>query len=535
MDSMVTDMLQVMALDDSMSLAAKHVYSSLPEPPVSVSAPLAAVACGWTTSDGVDRITRLPVEILRNIVSRLPAKDAARTSALSSRWRRLWRSVPLVVADAHLMPSFGFAFGSGMAGLLARAVAGTSDVSAAVSSALAAHPGPFRSVHITCTPMDAHRSEAALWLQLLAAKGVQELVFVNRASKLDTDACLPSTLFRCSSLTCLYTGFFKFPDTATLPRAAAAFPHLRELGLCSMDMSDRDIAFLLDRCPLLENLEIVGFRGLVRLRIGSHSLRCVEVCASLVEEIAVEHAAQLERIMLWEAWGIAGFIDEAGGFTNMCCRLKIGHVPNLRILGFLVPGMHQLNIGNTIIQAGTKASPSTMVPSVRMLGIHVKLFARNEVRMVPAILRCFPNVETLYIESVSAGKPIGKIGPKFWQETGPIECLQRHTRKVVFRKFKVQKSELDFLKFIAERGRVLEKIVVVLTHSCSSSLDHMRASLRNFVASARLANEDCKLIVCESPFPVDATAWCFQGAFNMSKDPFDVSKCFNDGSSCRAA
>uniref|UniRef100_A0A0D9V892 F-box domain-containing protein n=1 Tax=Leersia perrieri TaxID=77586 RepID=A0A0D9V892_9ORYZ len=517
MDSMRTNILHIMGLSDDMKIVFKSVYSSLPDPPISLHAPLASSRAAHPPLDGVDRISALPSEILRDIISRLPAKEAARTSALSSRWRGLWHSVPLVVADSHLKhigrpPRVDELDHRG--GILLRAIDGMGDAAPRVSCALAAHPGPFRGVHLTCTPMDAYEIEIALWLQLLVAKGVEELVLAHRASDLETDV----------------PGRRRAPSLRQFP------PHLRELGMCSMIMGGKDIAYMLDRCPVLENLAIVSARGPVRLRVASNTLRCVEVTSSLVKEIIVERAPRLERLMFWEAWGMGGTVDMTAGLIGMHTSVKIGHAPNLRVLGFLVPTMHELNIGNTIIMTGTKASPRTMMSSVKTLGIQVKLFDHNEVRMLPSFLRRFPNVETLYIQSETIpAMPPGKLSPRFLQETGPIDCLQKHIKKVIIREFRLQRCELDFIKFIAERGQVLEKIVVVLTHSCSSMADRLHASLRTFMASARVASEDYEMIVCESPSPVDATVWCFQGAFNMSKDPFDVSQCFKDGASCRAA
>ncbi|KAF0931652.1 hypothetical protein E2562_005607 [Oryza meyeriana var. granulata] len=76
-------------------------------------------------------------------------------------------------------------------------------------------PGPFHCVHLTCTAMDAHRGEIARWMQLLAAKGVQELVFLNRPWPLDLR--LPAALLSFTALTRLHIGVWGFPDTRAAP------------------------------------------------------------------------------------------------------------------------------------------------------------------------------------------------------------------------------------------------------------------------------------------------------------------------------
>ncbi|KAF8664425.1 hypothetical protein HU200_054597 [Digitaria exilis] len=55
---------------------------------------------------GVDRITDLPDDVLHMILARLPSTtDAARTSVLSRRWRRVWAGVPALSFRYHESPS----------------------------------------------------------------------------------------------------------------------------------------------------------------------------------------------------------------------------------------------------------------------------------------------------------------------------------------------------------------------------------------------------------------------------------------------
>uniref|UniRef100_A0A0A8XTW1 F-box/LRR-repeat protein 15/At3g58940/PEG3-like LRR domain-containing protein n=1 Tax=Arundo donax TaxID=35708 RepID=A0A0A8XTW1_ARUDO len=67
--------------------------------------------------------------------------------------------------------------------------------------------------------------------------------------------------------------------------------------------------------------------------------------------------------------------------------------------------------------------PSPTVPSVRVLALKVSFRVRKLARMVPAFLRCFPNVDTLHIESGKSDSSAGKLNLSFWQCAAPIECV----------------------------------------------------------------------------------------------------------------
>ncbi|KAK1647179.1 hypothetical protein QYE76_064984 [Lolium multiflorum] len=457
---------------------------TMPNPPASADARLFALL----PHDAVDRLSRLPDALLGDIVSRLPAKDAARTAALSRRWRPVWRSTPLILADAHLCPA-----------------------TSAVSRVLADHPGPFRCVHITsCEMDDFHGALLAGWLQILAVKAIQELVLFNRRWPLDL--LLPSTVLRMATLTRLHLGLWKFPDTAAVPRAAC-FPNLRELGLCNVLMENRDLDFVLDRSPVLETLCLEGNLFQLRLRLVSQSLRCVQIIGSF-EEIFVVNAPRLERLIHSE--GNQGCTPDGSR-----SKVKIGHSPKLELLGYLEldPGNHVLMVGSTIIKAATKVSPGTMIPSVRILAMEVRFDVRNDAKMIPSVLRCFPNVETLHIKSGKTHQSTGKLNLKVWHESGTIECIRSSIKRLVFHDFRGGRSENAFLKFFFESALVLEEVVIHLDAGFTS-MEEVQSKVES-LGSVKRASEAVSVLVTDCSDPQgDYIRSLKRGSDFSIRDPF---------------
>ena len=298
----------VATMDDT--LAA--VLSYLPPPAASATGSLSysfpAAEAASLNGEEEDRISRLPDEILRNIVSRLPTKDAARTTVLSSRWRHLWASIPLVLDDG--------AHG------LAPAVA---------AAALASHPGPVVSARLASS-QDAE--VVASVFASLASRDVEDLVVVINGSW-PVEYRVPSKVLDCAALGRLWIGLSQFPDTSGV---APALLSLRELGIVHSSAQDRDLHAVIPRCPELETLALALTQDYPRyLHIWSGSLRCVVIWKSMLREVHLDDAPNLDRLLVEP-------------IADAATHIKIIKAPKLKILGYFDVGLHQLKIGNTVIK-----------------------------------------------------------------------------------------------------------------------------------------------------------------------------------------
>ncbi|XP_047080961.1 F-box/FBD/LRR-repeat protein At1g13570-like [Lolium rigidum] len=447
--------------------------------------------------DGQDHISRLTNDLLANVISRLPTKEAARTMVLSARWRGLWPSTPLLVDDAHLRyPGES------------REIPGFHAVRA-ISRCVAAHPGPVRGVRITRTSF--HMQEYALQRLVagLAAKNVQDLILFNRPWPLNMP--LPDDILRCASLTRLYLGVWHFPDTAA---HRPNLPNLQELGLFHTIIADRDIDALLARCRKLKILSFaMSYNSDSRLRVRSRSLSAVVEWRCSLEEIVVDDAPCLERLLF----------DSIGDRR----LVKIVQAPRLEVLGFLDLQLHELQIGGIVIKAGMNVRARAMLPSLKIFAVKVRFLDQTEVKMLPTLLRCFPSLETLHVMSIP-GSPDTVVPAGFWESLGSCDCLRSHLKTLVLHGFQNLNQELLFLNYILEKGKMLKTLCIV------------RSEIDDFLAEAchvvpEVGPTSGFILQCDTPSGGSSGSdisvcpasryWSFQHAIDLSvKDPFYASR-----------
>ncbi|GAU41368.1 hypothetical protein TSUD_390550 [Trifolium subterraneum] len=201
-----------------------------------------------------DRLSSLPDEILIHILSFLPTNQAIFTSILSKRWIHLWRHVPTLYfinkklnssQDIHHFNKF-------------------------VKAVLHSRDYSLSSCSINTFILDIQYDVSKLlyydhgssitninnWVNLAVQRKVQYLhLYLHARIKWETiPPKLPAIILSCTTLVVLRLSWFYVDEVSPFP---FRFPSLKILNLKDMYFDQcQDFMFLLDGCPVLEDLQV---------------------------------------------------------------------------------------------------------------------------------------------------------------------------------------------------------------------------------------------------------------------------------------
>lgn len=262
---------------------------------------------------GPDLISDLPQSIIEGILSRLPIRDAVRTSILSSKWRYKWSIITELVFDEKCVTQYND-----------RGLMETSLVKF-ITRTLFLHQGPIHkfqlsTMHLQCCP------DIDQWILFLSRKNIKELVLELGEGEWFR---VPSCLFNCSKLTRLELFRCEFDP----PPSFKGFLSLRSLNLHQVLVTPEAIESLISSCPLLESLSLSYFDSLD-----------LSICAPNLKFLFLEGEFKdvcLENTPLLVAMSVAMYItdDIAEHFeqSSRCNFIRIlGGVPCLeRLVGYI--------------------------------------------------------------------------------------------------------------------------------------------------------------------------------------------------------
>ncbi|KAK1556104.1 hypothetical protein QYE76_008288, partial [Lolium multiflorum] len=334
--------------------------------------------------------------ILHIIISHLPTISAVSTTLVSKRWRHLWHSVPLnLEIDDQLAKQ-------------------NHKRIAAVSSILAAHPGPARSVSIdpfrtTCkvdTTLDS-------WFRSSTLSCVENLRF---------DAGTVMRSFPLSAFRCAPTLRIVSISTCYLPEIHAnsmlLFPQLKRLLLydvyiCKATNIDR----LFTRCIVLEALHLEGVHGFTQLNIQMPNLRTISV-ASYWKRNTTE-LIQLDTVQIMDASCLERLV------------ICVDDVP------LLIQRMMPISLENSLCTVKNLVLKSDGPRLDQLL----------------AFLRCFPCTEKLYIQFYRTGN---KVHVLHNEPACPIECLDLHLKEISISDYRGRRNDVIVSRFFIQNTRMLK-------------------------------------------------------------------------------
>ena len=262
------------------------------------------ILTGVTVREKEDRISNLPRKVLCHILSFLQTKHAVATSVLSTKWKNIWVSVPILDFEDSLLLHEENLINKPVEDLRV-------SFSSFVDRVLIQYNAPrLHWFRLKCA-QNYESSHVNAWIYQALRRHVQKLRL-----------CVPTVhgdLFRTESLVYLKLG----TNFVLNVPASVLLPSLKTLHLNSIEFSDDASTHkLISSCPVLEQLfiEECGMKNIRCFNISAHALKCLAMeCAILDNEYAtgfcgykiVIDAPKLEYLRLYD------YVAEGYHFKNL--------------------------------------------------------------------------------------------------------------------------------------------------------------------------------------------------------------------------
>ncbi|VAH10966.1 unnamed protein product [Triticum turgidum subsp. durum] len=255
----------------------------------------------------------------------------------------------------------------------------------------------------------------------------------------------PSAAFRFSDTLCVaIIGDCHLPDDII---QALHFPKLQKLALQSVSISESSLHTMIAACPALECLLIKNSGGFRCVRINSITLRSIGVSGysnrleTKFKELIIENAPCLESLLT----------------LGSCeCRLiSVISAPKLEVMGCLSThygiriSFDSAPFDSTVIQ---RMGVDRLTAAVRTVKILAILMHSLSLDVVLDLMRCFPCLEKLYIES--SGPGISNLWRR--KHRALIRSLDIRLKTIVWNYYRGIKSHVDLATFFVLNARVLE-------------------------------------------------------------------------------
>ncbi|KAE9451102.1 hypothetical protein C3L33_17005, partial [Rhododendron williamsianum] len=212
----------------------------------------------------LDLISNLPRHIIDCVLSRLPLRDAVRTSILSRKWRGYSATLP------HL--DFGYQFYLTIKETWGRSslVNFHYELERTISKIFVLHHGPLVKVTLYIPKLSRRAPDTDQWIDLLSRKNIKELTLDYRYNRRHL---LPHCFFSCLDLTHLELRSTVFAP----PPGFNGFRNLIALKFRRVKLKAYKLESLLHGSPLLQKLILVDCSGFHRIKVSAPNLESFQL------------------------------------------------------------------------------------------------------------------------------------------------------------------------------------------------------------------------------------------------------------------
>lgn len=385
----------------------------------------------------IDRISNLPWDVLDTILVRLPLRDAARTSILSSKWRYKWTNLSQFILDDKCIPS-------SISDKASRWI----EIRKIIDQVQSNHNGPIEKFKLAayCCP---NYSDLDQWIRFLTEKGIKELII--QEFSVIKHFKLPDSVFCGPKLSHLEL----YGCILRLPSSFKGFDCLKILQLNHVFIISDTLEHLIRNCPVLEKLTLLNLHHLACVRIYNPNLKYVKI-DSAFEDICLGHSLLLASVDI-------RMLPMNGGITSQ--HPEQGKVCTLiRVFGYL-HGINRLSLSNQFLEfLANKDVPERLpTPFNSLLALELKEIRFASLKGIAAsisILRSSPNLEDLLVTVYPCddiSKPVMDLVTAQLQSDFYFNQL----KVVKIRGIIGTRIEWEFLRLILAHSPVLESMTIV--------------------------------------------------------------------------
>ncbi|KAJ1689742.1 hypothetical protein LUZ63_013897 [Rhynchospora breviuscula] len=450
-----------------------------------------------------DFISSLPDDSLHIILSKLPLRDAAVTTAVSKRWAPLFPTLPYL--DIHsasfnpLNPEIDSDDES--------VVEDVKGWVAALFSVLHSRRAPVQKFEIGVEILDCWGGDFYEVFDELCAAGVQELVIRNY-KYYDDIYEIPWPVFFCNTIVKLEV----VNCVLDVPLKFTGLQTVKSLELIDVTVADNHLGRMISRCKAMEKLVITDCNKVKNIIICAPSLLELVISSFRPFSISLKSSPRLANVKVNFGYNLKDEYSEDeysdGGFglndsektfegTNLMAFLNGLH--GAKNLGLHFSNAYRMMLSKEGVAFPTRLSPKCYLLELKKLCLSWPYNYHTFNMILSCLLNSSPHLTEIIIcvDATNDYKycPLA-LELDFWDKQSPVECVKNHLVIATFY-LESYKSEgcFGFPKFLLRNAEILKNMNIFYILKELQEESETTRKIKSKLLTMQLASPDVEITI----------------------------------------